>query len=84
MQLKGRSGLTFPIQSIPPPRSVFIFMACVKAERISIFRLHVSSIPNTVDHRHYGPHIPPASAHVYKHTPAGARPSGRELQQANL
>lgn len=27
---------------------------------------------------------PPVSTHIYKHTPARARPSGRELQQANL
>lgn len=36
-------------------------MTRVAAERISIFRLHVSStnyIPNTVDHRHYNPYIP--------------------------
>lgn len=27
---------------------------------------------------------PPVNTHIYKHTPARARPSGRELQQANL
>lgn len=43
------------------PCDVFIYMTRVAAERISIFRLHVSStnyIPNTVDHRHYNPYIP--------------------------
>lgn len=86
-------GRIFPILKshsvkAPPPPCIFIYMARVAVQRISIFRLRVSFqayIPNAVDHQRYAPPPSPLLAFMYTNTHLlGARPSGRELQRANL